>query len=59
MSGITAGRARADAPVKAPPWDPAPTWGPHGLLHRLELDGRAVADYVDSNSNQWMSRSMN
>lgn len=47
MSGITAGRARADAPVKAPPWDPAPTWGPHGLLHRLELDGRAVADYVD------------
>lgn len=44
MSGIAAGRARADAPVKAPPWDPAPTWGPHGPLHRLELDGRAVAD---------------
>jgi len=34
-------------PGKTPPWDPEPTWGDHGVLLRLELDGTELARYVD------------
>lgn len=41
------GPAGADAPVKAPPWDPTPAWHEHQVLARLEVLGSVVADYVD------------
>jgi hypothetical protein len=41
------GPAGPDAPVKAPPWDPAPARGEHQVLARLEVTGQVVADYVD------------
>ncbi|MFS0698815.1 DUF6807 family protein [Cellulomonas sp. 179-A 4D5 NHS] len=41
------GPAGPDAPVKAPPWDPTPAWGEHGVLARLEVAGRVVAEYAD------------
>lgn len=42
-----AGRENYVGPVKAPPWDAAPSWESHGLLHRLTIDGAPLADYVD------------
>lgn len=46
-----AGPVGTDAPVKAPPWEPAPEWSAHRLLHRLSLGTRAVADYVDGSGS--------
>lgn len=41
------GPAGPEAPVKAPPWDPAPSWDEHRVLARLEVAGRVVAEYAD------------